>query len=123
MKLQYHPDGIVYIRDGLATKYGNTTDNFALDYGAPITPPHAPYVGYQYDTDTKILVYEDAFGNAFPIEGQADRPDLDTACQSVSAIQTAQATRETAAAALLKTTTTTTGTATGTISTMPVTGT
>lgn len=110
MRLQYHTDGFAYLRDGFTEVYGDTLANFALDYGQQLPAPDPSYSSYHYDDQTKIFVNVDSFGNAFPIPGQAYRPDLDAICANSSTICANQTTRETPPAA------TTTATTTGTMS-------
>lgn len=98
MELHQHRDGMVFLRDhsGCAHCYGEHNDKFVLDSGRALPPLPAGMVEMRYDSETKILVYFDAKGNAFPVEGQASFPFGDVICAARRDLIAAKETRITA---------------------------
>lgn len=69
MRVHIHPEGWLYIRDANdSVHYVGTLEEFKKDYGALPELPEG-MVEMLYDSDTKIKVFYDKKGNAFPIEG------------------------------------------------------
>jgi len=72
MRLKLHPDGYVRVNEGESTVYLDTRENFELDFGQALPALPEGMVMLTYDSDTKVLTYTDAKGNASPVEGKAN---------------------------------------------------
>lgn len=76
MKIHRHQDGYVFLRDDQnKTLYQGSVNEFVAEHG---TIPDLPagMTSYIYHADARIMVYYDAFQNAFPVEGKRDEPTL-----------------------------------------------
>jgi hypothetical protein len=86
MKVKLHPDGFVVVDQYLAN-----LGEFAEDLGKSLPELPPGMVSFEYDTDSKIMVYYDAKHNAFPIPGEAEFPVL---CEAVEKHEELQAKME-----------------------------
>jgi len=96
VRIKLHPDGLVRVNDGGSTVYLDTLENFARDFGA--APPALPegMTMLTYDSETKVLTYTDAKGNAHPVEGRATFAFGENVAGAIGAIGQAKLEREAA---------------------------
>ncbi len=88
MKLNYHPDGIVFIKDdNEIVLYMATADNFAIDYGSAF-PKSAPEIRVADDLMTRY----DAKDNQ--IDSGETPKELQSIMDSLDALNIARAQRE-----------------------------
>lgn len=96
MKIQLHPDGTIYIHDDANEMlYCAAPAVFQTELKAALPPLPDGMVRFAYDDETKILVYYDAKGNAFPLEGQVEPPAcllpaIDTPVPIIEQLETAR---------------------------------
>lgn len=69
MRFELQGDGVVCLRDGDTVVYRETRGQFELDAGAGIQLPEG-MASLAYDADARVLVFFDAKGNAYPVEGE-----------------------------------------------------
>lgn len=75
MKIQLHPDGTIIVHDDTdELLYRATPDVLQAELQASLPPLPLGMVRFDYDAESKILIYYDFKGNAFPVEGQAEAP-------------------------------------------------
>lgn len=85
--------GGVFVHDDQGVPlYRGTAAEFQAEQGAAIPALPAGMTRFSYEPATKIMVYFDAKGNAFPIEGQHDDPVLLAAAATAPAIGTLKVT-------------------------------
>lgn len=89
MKLQLHPDGVVYLRDASDVLYSEARALFEAEIGSIELP--AGMVALEYDEG--VLTWFDAKGNAFPVEGRASFAVGDEAMADLAGLLQRQAAR------------------------------
>jgi hypothetical protein len=102
MKITLHPDGVVLRHDDAgALLYNAAPEIFLAELKASLPPLPEGMVCFEYDTASKILVFYDAKGNAFPLEGRVEPPPClaPALAEPTAALEQLQAAREAAAIA------------------------